>query len=401
MAFRDDSDALRAKAEVLEGELQEAHERIAELEPASNERDRLKERVRELEAALGATQPAPPAAPAPPASTPFGDRGPGATRRWIPLAALGVVAAAGAAFYLVGDTVFGPELDGAPTSGMVDLAAHPNPPPLQSETSGDTGASAFDSSCHGYVPDRPQLVLRTRDETTRLHLTTSSDEDTVLVLRTADGVVHCDDDSGGGRNAALDLQVPPGDHRLWVGTYGEGDDAQFLLQITSGAAVGATELGVDADPQAFLQASEEPLVETLRGVVTGTIPADQSRADCRGFLAAAPQLRLELEMPSVVTARTDGASDLVMLVRASDGTIVCDDDSGGGLQPAISDRFAAGPLDLWVGTYTANSTAEYSLVVRALPADAQAEGTWEHPAVGSPDDDTLDDGTLEDGTPRR
>jgi hypothetical protein len=236
MAFRDDSEALRARIGILERELADAVERAERAEAKLGGLDRAERRVRELEADLAshrakATPAAPP--PLPPVGVETPAR-PGWNPRTIVgatfVALLGISAIAAFAY-----AEFSPPYGDTPTHGMVSLDLHPTPPELGAHVAGTLDAEVFDESCRGYVPREPLLVLRTRHPGS-LDVAVRSTIDTVLVLVTADGEILCDDDSAGALNPQLRTTLPAGDHRLWVGTYHENSRADVHLAISSSTA---------------------------------------------------------------------------------------------------------------------------------------------------------------------
>lgn len=81
----------------------------------------------------------------------------------------------------------------------------------------------------------------------------------------------------------------------------------------------------------------------------------QSLSDaCRGFIANAPDIRLNYTAGSLPLIISVAASaDTTLVVNGPDGSWYCDDDGGNtGLNPAL--RFGtpqSGQYDIWVGTY--------------------------------------------------
>jgi hypothetical protein len=70
-----------------------------------------------------------------------------------------------------------------------------------------------------------------------------SDADTTLVLRTADGHVRCDDDSGGGTSPAIDDAWVEGEIPIWVGAFdASGAGAAFTLHVDRERSITATDV---------------------------------------------------------------------------------------------------------------------------------------------------------------
>lgn len=375
MAFRDETEALRQRVGMLEGELETERERLAEARSSVEEAERLRGRVQELEAELAKhappPPPPPPITPARPQSTAERQKKKNIQGAIVGIIVLVVIAAV---IVAVNDDLFGPDEDAAPTSGMVVLADHPSPPPLSAHVRGTVSAGSFHDNCRGYVPDAPLLVLRAA-ETTTVRLLATSSEDTVLVLRTADGTVHCDDDTGGNRNPLVTASVGPGDHRVWVGTYADDGQADVVFAMTSGDVAAVTTPTVDLSRAPAIATISGSTETPLEGSVQGIVAANTVSAACPGFLPVAPHAVLRLEEPRQVriTTHTTSGTDLVMLVRTPEGTIYCDDDRGGSYMPLVEASLPAGDHRVWIGTYRAEGPVPFTLSVEtAAPGEAFA-----------------------------
>jgi len=87
----------------------------------------------------------------------------------------------------------------------------------------------------------------------------------------------------------------------------------------------------------------------------GRIDASQTvSSSCRGFVAEAPDVRLNFtagSLPLIISVNS--SADTTLVVNGPDGQWYCDDDGGNaGLNPSL--RFgtpASGQYDIWVGTY--------------------------------------------------
>ncbi len=86
----------------------------------------------------------------------------------------------------------------------------------------------------------------------------------------------------------------------------------------------------------------------------GQINAQSLSSSCRGFIANAPDVRLNWRsgsLPLIISVNSN--ADTTLVVNGPDGSWYCDDDGGNrGLNPAI--RFnnpQSGQYDIWVGTY--------------------------------------------------
>ncbi|HJL49370.1 MAG TPA: hypothetical protein RMG45_26165, partial [Polyangiaceae bacterium LLY-WYZ-15_(1-7)] len=60
--------------------------------------------------------------------------------------------------------------------------------------------------------------------------------DTTLVVRKPDGTFVCDDDSEG-MNPMVTGSFPPGQYRVWVGSYQQGQNAAYRLGFSELSSV--------------------------------------------------------------------------------------------------------------------------------------------------------------------
>ncbi|MDX2275346.1 MAG: peptidase S1 [Hyphomonadaceae bacterium] len=111
----------------------------------------------------------------------------------------------------------------------------------------------------------------------------------------------------------------------------------------------------------------DPYVVNVRS--GGSINAAGIGSPCAGFIANAPDVRLQFSagsLPLIISAAS--SSDTTLVVNAPDGRWYCDDDSGNnGLNPMV--RFnnpSSGQYDIWVGTYGNASTQPAQLNISEL-----------------------------------
>jgi len=87
----------------------------------------------------------------------------------------------------------------------------------------------------------------------------------------------------------------------------------------------------------------------------GRIDASRTvSSSCRGFVADAPDVRLNFSAGSLpLIISVNSSADTTLVVNGPDGQWYCDDDGGNaGLNPSL--RFGSpqsGQYDIWVGTY--------------------------------------------------
>lgn len=367
MGFRDDTEALRARIEMLERDLEQARGEAEELEATRRENIVLKAKVEDLERRAGGSEP---------------------KKRPLNLAAIAITVAVvglGIAGGFFGyDEAFGADPDAPPTRGLLDLSEHPSPPPLSSVATGEHDADSLVSGCVGHVPERPVLVLRAA-EPENVRIWTESRSDLVLVVRSESGEEHCDDDSGRNLNASLSIQLGAGDHRVWVGTYEEDARADYALHVETEVDLDDSGLRPTAQPTvATLRPDEALFGRSLDGSTQGEVPAVRARAGCAGHVPLSPHVRLELDEPRQVRVGAHSEEDLVLLLQRADGSFVCDDDGGEEYDPLLNEDLPPGRHLLWVGTYQPARAAEFDLTIDATRAgltrdgdDAPRLGRWD------------------------
>ncbi len=370
MGFRDETRALRARVGALEAELSSARDDLRAREADRRELAILRTRVAELEAELAKVAPKPPPKPDP--------------TRGLRIAAAvgGVLLLAGIVALMADFAPASPEIEGAPRRGVIDLDAESAPTPIVSEV---TGAIPFmgPRGCTGFGQAEPLVVVRTRGQR-RVRLWTDSSSDLTFFVVDADGRRHCDDDSGEGMNPRLTLDLPAGDHRVWVGTYTEDARASFTLHVD----------GRRLDEAGLVADEGEPTLDTIQiagvdryvrsGRADGATGAGLALGGCLGFVPNRPQVDLDVwEAGAAQIVAHSPSQDLVLLVRRPDGSFTCDDDSGGNFDPRIVEDLQIGRYRIWVGTYLEGHSAEFQLAIdvdrpRSRSQDATPRlGRWD------------------------
>jgi hypothetical protein len=117
--------------------------------------------------------------------------------------------------------------------------------------------------------------------------------------------------------------------------------------------------------QARLSAGFDPDPHTKPITAGGSIDASMLGGDCEGYIADAPDFRLNYTAGDFeLTIMAVSGSDTTLVINTPDGQWVCDDDSGGDSDPAF--RFGdpeSGAYDIWVGVYGEADTAEATLTI--------------------------------------
>lgn len=384
--FRDQTEALRARVRALEEELASSLE----------ERERLAKRVAALERGEAAGERAERAARASAARK--------ARALWLRnLAERGKVALllGGFVALMIGGPIFleqscadgcngcgGPDPGAPPSVGVVDLDATPDPARISLSVTGTAGAPG---ECRGYLPDQPQVVLRTAHPTAIRVAPVAETGDLVAMVRLPDGRVLCDDDGGGSLNPLIGSAIPPGDTRVWIGTYSEGATIQYQLGIHA-QRLDELERGAGAGP--VLEGPGPGARASVRGSALAPSPASLRNPACPGYLPLSPALTVRLSQPAAVLLDASGADDLVLLVTEPDGSVKCDDDSGPGSAPRIAAMLLAGEHQVFVGTYSPlDREAAFVLEASVHALDPDAPPTIGDRALAAVGDVITVDGT--------
>lgn len=112
----------------------------------------------------------------------------------------------------------------SPTFGSVTLEAGFMPDPYRKQiTAGGTidASESRGGNCVGMIARAPDFNLVYSADARDLVIKVGSNEDTTLVVNSADGRWYCNDDSDGVDPAMRIRNPPSGVYEIWVGTYGE------------------------------------------------------------------------------------------------------------------------------------------------------------------------------------
>ncbi|MDQ1155598.1 hypothetical protein [Brevundimonas sp. SORGH_AS_0993] len=95
----------------------------------------------------------------------------------------------------------------------------------------------------------------------------------------------------------------------------------------------------------------DPFTKPIRA--GGSTQASQVRSDCEGAVSSAPDFQLFYEAGSLdLTFSVAASEDTTLLINTPGGRWLCDDDSGGDLDPKITvNSPESGRYDVWVGAY--------------------------------------------------
>jgi hypothetical protein len=293
----------------------------------------------------------------------------------------------------------------SPNSGSADASAGftPDPYRVQVTSGGTRSASSVRSGCAGWVSSAPDFTFNyDTDSSLPLHIFATSNDgrDIALLINGPSGDWSCDDDSGEGLNPTITFQRPrSGEYDVWVASYNSDQYVSSTLtfsEIYNGNGVsppppppppplppppppppprnqagvgGKLDLLVDQATglPGWMNIEGPPVFRTVtlasgfrpdphRIPVVAGGPNDISilGGSCVGFVSPQADVRLFFtagKMPLFIRGTSEG--DTSLAVRQPDGSWLCDDDSGGGLNPLIQlNSPMNGRYDVFVGTFS-------------------------------------------------
>lgn len=93
--------------------------------------------------------------------------------------------------------------------------------------------------------------------------------------------------------------------------------------------------------------------QMLRGTAGGPVSLSAVDSSCRGTADPRPSHVIMASGPlSALHIQVQASADSTLMVLLPDGRRLCDDDSGGSLQAMIETSTMAGPIYVWVGSYS-------------------------------------------------
>ncbi|MDA0690025.1 MAG: peptidase S1 [Proteobacteria bacterium] len=102
----------------------------------------------------------------------------------------------------------------------------------------------------------------------------------------------------------------------------------------------------------------------------GTIDASTLGKGCAGFIANAPDFQFTFEAGLLeLWISVISSADTTLVINDPNGNWICDDDSGGDLDPSVHFTDApTGIFDVWIGTYDSLGTHDATLFISELGA---------------------------------
>lgn len=222
---------------------------------------------------------------------------------------------------------------------------------------GAWSADLLSQGCYGYITEGPTLAVEYAGGED-LYLSAGADEDTMLVVRTPNGDLHCDDDGAGDLNPGLVFaKAERGVYELWLGTYSAGVG-------TPPAQIHASTIGFDTSnpfsvsPNASLPADQALRLRAgfrddprLIDVIAGGEARLEVLGDmCFGYAGEAPDLALTYRAGSLpLYIAMESERDGVLAVQTPSGEMLCNDDAIG-LNPGVHiETPERGEYLIWTG----------------------------------------------------
>lgn len=115
--------------------------------------------------------------------------------------------------------------------GSVPLHAGftPDPRIVGGTALGEVPARSIHRKCKGWISETPDYLLDADTAFFQLRVLGRSRSDVLLVARTPNGVVFCNDNRNGTKDPMLRSDFPIGTTQLWIGVQTEGETADYRL----------------------------------------------------------------------------------------------------------------------------------------------------------------------------
>jgi hypothetical protein len=266
---------------------------------------------------------------------------------------------------------------------------------------GPVAANTLAKECKGYIPANPTVSVDYKGKADSMTVFFKSDGDPVLVVRTPDGKIVCNDDLNPAVLDPLFVVSKPakGRYDLWVGSSAPRDLIPGFLVFTTRGNVNLgtfslanlvkrpAESAVVPDRPRLQNAAKRiqealaaiktaeplqpgggPLTKTI--TVTGELPVPELATGptlCAGLVNLAPDMVVDWSGEAkALGVMFEGDGDSTLLVRAPDGSMACADDASGpeNLNPlVIIAKPAAGRYMIWVGRVDPTKTVSGTLTV--------------------------------------
>jgi hypothetical protein len=232
-------------------------------------------------------------------------------------------------------------------------------------TAGMVEGQHVNNSCRGWYPSAPVATLRVA-QPRYLSITTTSDSDLTLLVRTPAGQILCDDDSGYGAQPRLDTMATPGVYLLWVGSFSQNQNANYTVSMASEPVATVNDAyGFAPDgPPAFgrIDFAQNTVPPAMRGVALGRVDATAVDPSCSGAgFSANPTVALRTETARRVLVAAAATQDLAVLVQNAQGIRHCQGRHGNAVSVPLD--LTPGTTLVWIGTTERERHVPYALTI--------------------------------------
>ncbi len=305
----------------------------------------------------------------------------------------------------------GIDLEGEPFSGTLYLGGGEDNwlnPTLVSALGGTSEESGVDASslgagCGFFIPSRPDVVVNWEEQADvdKLRFFLLSMGDLSLALVTPSGEVVCSDDLNPlVLDPYIEVENPEaGTYAAFLGSY-EGDAVYPAFVVVTTQDINPATMDIaqlfprNIDPRGVPQVLSLDLLESAgQGTVQpdggelsesslpfsadlsaggelGAFNLDQPNDLCTGFISASPTFSFEstsAESPGVIFFESN--EDTTLVVRAPDGSFICDDDTHGSenINPSVALTLVNGNYQVWVGSFSPDVQADGKLTITNDP----------------------------------
>lgn len=273
----------------------------------------------------------------------------------------------------------------------LDNGFSPDPYTIYLSAGGSIAAESISEECAGFIANAPDVRLNYQAGSLPLYISAVSDADTTLVVNGPDNQWYCDDDGLAGLNPLVWFDAPQsGQYDIWVGTYADASLQEATLHFSevrggNGEEIYEVDYLDTAESSGAIDFGAEPTYETVSltaGFTNdpytvslssgGDNDASTLGTPCTGFIASAPDVRLNYEAGSYpLYIRSVSDEDTTLAVNGPDGQWYCDDDGAGNLNAQVwFDAPTSGQYDIFVGSYGGSELHPATLEISEI---AQAE----------------------------
>lgn len=271
---------------------------------------------------------------------------------------------------------------------------------------GEVDASTFNTSCVGYINDKPVLTARWTGAVDQLRVFFYSDSDSTLVIKQPDGSYLCADDLA---DNVLDPEITvanpvTGTYQVWIGSFDANQLIPGLLVITarpdvsltefnpsklvkrdpikpevevadtSSEAIAAKEAVTNTEPIATDAVITEATTVSATLVASGTVPSFEVTGDeavCGGMIGDIPDYVVEVSegLPALRIMFEAEQDTSLVVVHAEAGSFCADDSADGTNANPIVDIEAPAPgyYGIYVGRFKDDEPITGTLTVTTDP----------------------------------